>query len=204
MSITATIGSSYSVGGIAFTSTVTRSAAGQIGQVISLPAGAAGAVSAAGVDGLADGHGFEASGVINVHWDDPADGTRKCRRGLTVDVANANDIEFDETPAGEGDALPAEDTPVVVSGQTTLDVDFDGDKARVMAVKSGGEAVVDFRDEAASLAAVNLVAGEAWSWVADQGVSNPLTGDPVDSIVLSNASTTATTVNIGVLYDSDT
>jgi len=200
--LTATIASTFSVGGIAFTSQASRSAAGQIGHNITLPAGVAGAISAAGVDGLATGHGIAGSDVVDVHWTDPADGTHKCRRGLTVDTANANDIEFDETPTGEGDALPAEDTAVIVGLQVEVNTDFDGDDMEIVAVRSSQRAVIDFRDAAASLSAVKLPAAEAWSWVSGQGVANPLTGDPVDKAVASNGSTTAATLNLGILYAS--
>jgi len=39
-----------------------------------------------------------------------------------------------------------------------------------------------------------------WPW----GVTNPLTGDPVGQIMVSNGDSTGTaTVKIGVLYDSE-
>lgn len=200
--LTATIAATYTVGGISFTSQASRQAVGQIGHVLTLPAGVAGAISAAGVDGLADGHGFEALDVVDVHWTDPADGSHKCRRGVTIDTANANDIEFDNDPAAEGDALPAEDTAVVVAQRAEINTDFDGDDAKVVAARCGQRAVVDFRSAAASLSAVKLPAAEAWSWMSDQGVANPLTGDPVDKAVASNGSTTAAALNLGILYDS--
>lgn len=200
--LTATITSSYSVGGIAFVSTASRQAEGQIGHVLTLPAGVAGAISAAGVDGLATGHGILDTDTVDVHWDDPTDGSHKCRRGLAVDTVAANAITFDNDPAAEGDALPAEDTAVVVSLRVTVNTDFDGDDVEVVAARCTQRAVVDFRAAAASLAAVKLPAGEAWSWMSDQGAANPLTGDPVDTVVASNGTVTEATLNLGALYQS--
>lgn len=199
---TGTIAASITVGGITFASNVSRQAEGNISHVVALPAGLAGAISATGVDGLATGHGLQAADVIDVHWTDPSDGTHKCRRGITIDTANANDIAFDETPAGAGDTLPAEDTAVVVSKQVTVTTAFDGDNAEIVAAKATQRGSVDFRSASASLAAVKLTAGEAWSWVSGQSAANPLTGDPVASIQASNGSTTAAMLYVGVLYQS--
>lgn len=199
---TGRISASIVVGGIQFSSSVSRQAEGQVSHVVVLPAGVAGAISAAGVDGLATDHGIAGSDVVDVHWTDPADGTHKCRRGLLVDTANANDIEFDETPAGEGDELPAEDTAVIVSVQVAIETDWDGDDVEMIAAKMTARGVADFRAAAASVAAVKMVSGEAWSWVSDQGVDNPLTGDPVASVIVSNGMTASATFYLGLLYQS--
>ena len=200
---TGQIVSSIVVGGIQFTSTVSRTAEGQVSQVVVIPAGQAGAISATGVDGLTTGHGIIATDVIDVHWTHPADGvTHKCRRGLLVDSATANAIVFDETPVGEGDALPAEDTAVVVSVQVIVETDWDGDLLEMIAAKNTARAMADFRAAAASIMALKQVAGEAWSWASGQGIANPLTGDPVSSVVLSNGSTAAATFYLGLLYQS--
>jgi len=199
---TGQIVSSIVVGGIQFSSSVSRSAEGQISHSVVLPAGIAGAISAAGVDGLPTGHGIVATDIIDVHWSDPSTGDHKCRCGLTVDTDAANAITFDETPAGVGDTLPAEDTAVVVSLRTTIDTDWDGDLLEMIAAKNTVRALADFRSASASIMALKQVAGEAWSWVSNQGIANPVTGDPISSIVISNGSTTAGTFYIGLLYQS--
>jgi hypothetical protein len=198
---TSTITGSVSVGGINFTSRVSRSAEGQVSHIVDLDAGQAGDISAAGVDELTTGHGIEAADVVDVHW--VAAGVQKCRRGLLVDVANANDIEFDEVPAGEGDALPAVDTEVVVSVQVEINTDFDGDDVELIGCMSTKMGMADFRnDTPASLSAVKLVSGEAWTWASGQNIANPLTGDPVDKIIVSNGEVAAARIYVGVLYQS--
>ncbi len=198
---TCTISASVSVGGINFTSLVSRQAEGQVSHIVDIDAGQTGDISAAGVDGLDTGHGIEAADVVDVHW--VAAGVQKCRRGLLVDVANANDIEFDEVPAGEGDALPAVDTEVVVGVQVEINTDFDGDDVELIAVMMTKMGMADFRDVGpVSLAAVKLVGNEAWSWASDQNIANPLTGNPVDMIVVSNGIAATARIYVGVLYQS--
>ena len=200
---TATVASTVVIGGISFNSGLARQAEGNIGQIVTLPAGVAGAVSPTGVDGLATGHGFQADDVIDVHWTDPTDGvSHKCRRGVKVDTASANAITFDNSPAAEGDALPAEDTAVVVARQVSINTDFDGDDVVIVGAKADQRAMVDFRSAAVSLAAKKLAACEAFLWASNWGFANPLAGDPVDVVKCSNGTTTSATLYLGLLYDS--
>ncbi len=53
-----------------------------------------------------------------------------------------------------------------------------------------------------SLEAVELAANEVWWWVSGQNVANPLTGDAVDEVLVSNGSTDTATFRLAVLYDS--
>lgn len=162
----------------------------------------AGAISATGVDGLATGHGLQVSDLIDVHWTDPVDGTHKCRRGITVDVSNENDIEFDDVPAAEGDALPDTDTAVVVGLQVEIDTDFAGNNVEMVACRITQRAIADFRAVAASVVAVKLAAAEAWHWISGQNIANPLADELVDVVRVSNGSIATATVELGVLYQS--
>lgn len=194
--------STINVGGMSFVSTVSRDGEGQISHQVSLAAGKAGAISASGVDGLPTGHGFVQNDIIDVHWVD-ADGVPKCRYGITVDSAATNAITFDDTPNAAGDALPAEDWAVVVSLQTLIDTDFDGDNVALIAAMSSKQARICFEKEAGTvIKSVNVPANEAWMWASNQGVANPLTGDPVGKIIVSNGSASAATVVVGLVYSS--
>lgn len=199
---TGRISSTISVGGISFAASVSRQAEGQVSHIVDLPAGLAGAISAAGVDGLPTGHGLVQSDVIDVHWTDPGDSSHKCRRGLVVDVTSTNAIEFDEEPEGEGDALPAVETPVVVGKQVPIDTDWLGELVELIAIKATKRAVADFREAAASKVAVKLVANEAWSWASGQGVDNPFLGEAIAGMAVSNGSTEAAIFYCGLLYQS--
>lgn len=201
---TGQITSNIVVGGIQFSSTVSREADGQIGHSTALAAGIAGVMGDAGVDidGITAGHGLLAADIIDVHWTDAA-GLHKCRKGITIDTANANDVVFDEAPAGTGDAYPAAEWAVIIGVQVVIDTDFDGDLNEMIACKSTVRANADFQeDDNTLLLAVKLVAGEAWSWCSDQSIANPLTGNAVGQIKVSNGSITAGTFYCGVLYQS--
>ena len=119
-----------------------------------------------------------------------------------MDGTATNAITFYETPACEGDELPAEDTEVVVSVQVPIVSAFDGDQLMIVAAKSGTRSIVDFRTSAASSLAQKLVAGEPFTWATDQGVTNPMAGDDIASMVASNGAVTATTLYISALLNS--
>jgi hypothetical protein len=62
----------------------------------------------------------------------------------------------------------------------------------------------DFIDSGtSSLHEAELLANEPWFWFSGVGFTNPLTGNPVDKLLVTNAdSANAATVKLGVLYDS--
>jgi hypothetical protein len=203
---TAKLSGTISVAGLSFPTVVSRSAEGQIGQIIPLPAGKAGAMTAGslGVDGLPTGHGLVHNDVIDIHWVNPT-GIPQCHRGVVVETPpGVNAITFDVGVAGEGDALPAEDTDVVVSKQVVVDVAFDADSAKFMAARCNVNAMVNFRDDSHVSHLARLLTGnEAWAWADGGSEANPLLGDTIETIHCSNASSvTAGTLHIGVLYDS--
>ena len=190
------------IGGVGFTGYTTRQAEGTLNQDVILPAGVAGAVSAAGVDGLATGHGFVQGNVLDVHW--TAAGVRKCRRGVTVDTATANAITFDNDPAASGDALPAEDTPVVVSRRTVIVAAWAGDETVMAAIYASAPCAVEFMDADASVLAVKLDAQGTYAYADGQDVANPFAGADLSSIIVSNGSADVNAIRVGVLYDSVT
>lgn len=199
---TGTLTVTISIGGIAFSGKASRTGEGSIGQVVTLPAGKAGAISASGVDGLTTGHGIIGTDIIDIHWDDPSDGSHKCRRKVTVDSAAANAITFDNSPAAEGDTLPAEDTAVVIAKQVTISQGFIANQLQLIGAVATERAVLDFRSSGASELAQKLVSKEGWAWAINQGVANPMSGDTIATMVASNGSTTAATLTVTGLLDT--
>lgn len=190
------------VAGLTFNISAPREAEGQVSHVVVLEPGIAGAISAAGVDGLVEGHGIQQGDKIDVHWSDPSSGDHKCRRGLVVDTAETTSIEFDESPAGEGDALPDEDTAVVVDVQTEVATSWDGDDLELLVCGATGRMMADFRTAVESKNAAKLASGVLSWWLSDISMTNPYTGDPITVIRLSNGSVAAVTFNCGLLYQS--
>jgi hypothetical protein len=202
---TGTIQQTASVGGLSIQSNVTRLAEGQIGQSVALPVAVAGTLSTRGGDTagtltLGAGHGIVDADVINIFWVD-VDGVYHCAYGATVGTVAGNDVPF---TGASGDVLPTEDDAVTASVVVEIDTDFDGDLAEIIAAGSTKLAHIAFRSVTPTvLKAVLLLAAEGWSWISGQGITNPLTGDPVNDVLASNGDTTAeATLQIGVLYAS--
>jgi len=205
---TATITRNVSVGGMSLPSSISRTEEGLIAHEITLAAGVAGAITAGqiGVDGLAGGHGIVGTNIVDIHWDDPTTGLHKVRYGATVDTANANDIEFDNNPAEEGDALPAEDVAVVVCVQQVIDTDVDLNNAKLVAVHCGQRAHCAFtNDDPATQKGLKIAADTTFIWNEGEGIDNPFIADAddlLDEINVSNGSIVEATLQIGILYDS--
>ena len=199
MSFTAQLHTVTQIGGLSIEGVTTRTGDGQLGYEIDLPAGTAG-VSENKTDAdtgdvtLEAGHGLSNSDTVDVYW------AAGMRYGMDAQVAT-NVITLD---GGSGDDLPANGTAMVVTLQVQINSDFAGDDVKMIVAQCDQRAHIDFQDSgSASLAAVELPADEQWDWVDEQGIANPLTGNPVDDIFASNgSSTTAAVLQIGVIYDS--
>jgi len=199
---TATIRYTASIGGLAIDATVERTATGQIGQEVSLAAAAAGSLTtrtndtAGTLTMTSESHGIETGDVIDIFW-----------TGGVAYSATAGEVDGTSVPFTDasGDALPAQDTAVVADVVQEIDVDFDGDLVEAIALTATRRGYFDFQnDTPASLENGELLAGEPWHWVADTGPTNPLTGDPVDKLLVSNGSSDGTNVvQLGLIYNSD-
>lgn len=202
----ATIARNVAIAGMNLNSSISRTEEGLISHEVTMTAGFAGAVTAAGagVDGLAGGHGIQVSDIIDMHW--TASGLHKVRYGITVDVSNANDIEFDDSPAAEGDAVPAEDTEVVVAVQQVIDTDVDMNNAKLVSIHCGQQAHCAFtNDDPATMKGLKIASNATWIWNEGEGIDNPFlaeTDDVLDEINATNGSVTEATLKIGILYDS--
>ncbi len=125
---------------------------------------------------LAAGHGL-VNGTYDLHWDGGS------RAGMTGTVAG-NDITLD---GGAGDNLPAEDSAVVVSTPVTINTFVDGDNMTLFGIHATKQASANFKDAgAASISRWHLADNGADAWQYGSGATNPLTGNPVATIVASN------------------
>jgi len=194
------VGITISIAGISIQSAVSRMAEGQISHEVQLPAGKAGTLTTrtsdtVGEATLGDGHGIQTGDVVDVYW------TGGVRYGVTVGAVAGNAVPL--TDSGDGDVYPAQDTALVASKQVTINTDFDGDDAEMFAAHCTKRAHVNFLDAGqASLEPVELAANEVWWWASSVGPTNPLTGNAVDEVRVSNGTTDAATFKLGILYDS--
>ncbi len=201
----ASIQKTISGGGISISSLISRTGDGQIGRDPILPAGKAGTLSTrtddnTGVATLSEGHGIADADVVDVFWTN-ADGTYGVRYGMTVGTVAGTAVPID---GGAGDNLPAEDYAIVVTKQVEVNVAFDGDNAKVLAVHANKLAHVDFQDAgSASLLALTLAPNEAFDWADATGADRPITGNAVATVKAScGDSANDATLKIIVLEDA--
>lgn len=194
-----TISSTIMVAGINVHSNVIRTDDGQISHELSLPAGKIGTLSTrtdddTGVATLETGHGLTVSNTVDVYW------TGGVRYGMDVTAVDGDNVTID---LGAGDVLPAQSTALIVTLRIEIDTDFDGDLVKMIAAHSNKRAHVEFLEEGdASILARELVANAAWTWISDQGVANPLTGNPVGKLQVSCGEAAVGELKVGVLYNS--
>lgn len=202
---TATISVSGSIGGVAVQGTVNRTAEGQQSHEVTLAAGKTGTLSTrtsdtAGTLTMSGGHGITDGLVIDIYWTD-ANGDPQVAYGATVGTVSVNSVPF---TGAAGTALPVQTTAIVACVVTEINADFDGDDVEAIIASANRNGHVKFIDSgAAVLKAQLLKAGEPWYWVNGQGIARPITGNPVDKIVVSNGdSTNAATLKVATLYST--
>jgi len=202
---TSTINITGSVGGVTIQGQASRTEKGQISQEIPLAAANAGTLTTrtsdvAGTITMESAeHDIETGDVIDIFWTD--NGVQKCAYGATVGTVATTSVPF---TGASGDVLPAEDSEVTADEVVEVNTDFDGDDLAIILLQSNRAGHFNFVDvEPASLHDAVLLAGEPWFWFSSMGYTNPLTGNPVDKLLLSNAdSVNAATTKLGVLYNS--
>jgi hypothetical protein len=179
-----------------------KTATGSIAQSQALAAAKTGSLTTRTLDTAGEltmttGHGITDGARIAIFW------SGGCAYLGTVGTVVGNAVPF---TGAAGDNLPVEDTAVTVQVMTPLDVDFDGDKAEIVAASFRRRGVVVFEDsDNAVLDAGDIAAGEGYVYVVGLSQSNPLAGNPVDQVWIANGDSDGTNAFVlGVLYQSDT
>ncbi len=197
--LTGKLTATVQIGGMSISLNAERTEEGVVLHSPPLTAGQVGTLSTrtsntAGIATLASGHGITTGDVVDVYW------SGGVAYGGTVSADDATTITF----AGlSGDVLPTQDDAIVVGKVTTIDTDFDGDAVEMAALGLDKRGHVHFtKNDGTSIMAQELTAYEGWSWVKDQGISNPLAGNLVGKILASCGEASAGALQVAVLYDS--
>jgi len=167
---------------------------------IELPAGKSGTLTTrtddnTGVVTVASGHGITDTDTVAVFWDGGS------RYGVDVTATGATTISID---VGSGTNLPAATTAVTVALQSSHAVAFAGDNLSVIAIGCIKRCSVEFLSSApASLLRYDIAANEGRMWVSSTDETNPLASDTVATVAVSNGSTTAATLRIGIVASTD-
>jgi hypothetical protein len=155
-----------------------------------LPVGNAGTLTRSdtdtGIVTLTAGHTITTLDIVDVYWD----GGIRYGMEATTNGTSGNSFQVD---GGAGDSLPATaETPIVIATQVPYSVTFDGDDAQLLGLSATQRSLVIFYNASTVLLAQEIVAAGGWGWAADLGITNPLTGDPVTSVTISNGSSVLT------------
>jgi hypothetical protein len=200
MGIVAKATTSLTVAGLTISSSIEREQESSDRIALDVPAGLAGSLTTrtddnTGVVTLASGHGILTDDVVSIFW---AGGFASA---ATVSGSTATTVTFD---VDSGDTLPIATTSVVVSKKATHELLLNGDSLDMFAIKNTQRCCIAFLDdESAAALTYEIAEREGRFWVSGMGFVNPLAGESIESVSISNGSTTALTIDIGLLKSSD-
>jgi hypothetical protein len=164
--------------------------------LFAVPAGLAGTLTTrtdgnTGIITLAEGHGITTSDLVSVFWPGGS------RYNMTVTSTTTTTISVD---VGEGANFPTVSSAVVVSKQLEYPISIIGDNITVLALVSQYRCHLEFLDGSdTSLLRYDLNATEGRSWIADQGITNPLAGDTVAAIRVAGGELVEDQLTLGLL-----
>lgn len=200
MTVAASADININVAGVTVKQRITRNDDQGTRLSLALPAAIAGTLStrtdaSSGVLTVATGHGIQADDEIGIFWEGGL------ARKATVASVTGTTITF---AVDDGDDLPAATTAVTTSVIQVFSLDLVGDSIIVMAIGNVGRISMEFLSSApASLLTYDIAENEGRSWIKSLDTTNPLAGDTVDSLEVSNGSTTAQSVDLGLLLTAN-
>lgn len=150
------------------------------------------------------GANFSVGDRVDVYWD--VGGQKGHRRGMKVSskTGDAITVGTGAGDVGSGDNFPSVNSDVVLSKCTELEMRFDGDDLIFLAVSGESRCLVVFADSSdVELHFVhNPLPGQVYTWYKDIGQANPLAGDVVSKVFVSNYATDSNkNIKIGVAID---
>jgi hypothetical protein len=141
------------------------------------------------------GHGVTTGAKLDVYWDGG------CRRNMLVGTVAGTAIPVD---GGAGDNLPAEDVAVTFMVPVAMELRFDGDDLKALAVSCTVPAIVVLTgdDDVEDYAIMMPNDGMAVSWDSESGVTNPVAGDVITKAYITHGSSAGTKeVAVGIATD---
>lgn len=203
MSFTFTKSSSFSFGSVAGSEVASVESEMAVQASITVAAGKPGTLTTrtdndTGTLTMETGHGIITGDTIDLYWDGGQ------RRNVTVGTVATNSVPID---LGEGDNLPVATTEIIACVVTEQPFIAEGDDLKaIVANFTGGDGTskcqVTFMDGSTVVGSAVLTPPYGYSWYTGSGITNPLAGDSVTGIQLSNGSETQSVViGVAVGYD---
>lgn len=145
-----------------------------------------------GVLTMAGGHGFTDGQRLDVYWSGGS------RRGMTIGTVATNSVPID---GGAGDNLPIATTAITAQVPTEEPVVVTGDDVVAIGLRFPLGGIAVFADESdVELLAVTLTTTlTTYCWAAADGGTNPLAGDAVAKVFISQGSTASTSTVSGLV-----
>lgn len=148
---------------------------------------------------MASGHAITTGQRLDIYWEEA--GVKGCRRGVTVGTVASLAVPF---TLGSGDNLPTNLTAVTAQVPAEEAFLVTGSNVQFIFAKATRRACIVFADaSSAELHAIEAeldgTTGGGYQWFTGNGVTNPLAGDAVAKVFISNGSSAATNaVVVGV------
>lgn len=147
---------------------------GQLSVTPTLAAGIEGTMNSGGdgVDVMPTGHGITTAQSVTLSWvagDSPLATANGVRYGCTVDSASTNEIIIS---GGYGDALPPENTVILVGVEQTLLFPLDGDNVSLLVVDCAERSSIVFHRTEAPIAGVSDTDGVVDGIVTGHGITD--------------------------------
>ncbi|MCP4248086.1 MAG: hypothetical protein GY778_13650 [bacterium] len=194
------------VGGETMLSTITRTGDGHAGFQKDLAAAMEGDLTTRTTDTTGTitmdaAHGFSDGDVIDLYW---TVGGVEGRR-YDVDLGTPTGDAF-PISGGAGDVLPAQDSEIIAQVQTVVNVaDFEGDLLQMIAAHSVARGRMSLWGSGPTLhLGLDMVPGELWYWLSGGTEANPLAGDTITEVRITQGSSAGTCLQkLGTVHDTE-
>jgi hypothetical protein len=202
MAVRATLSGSNALGGITFPNNQSIDGDGQNVQSVTVPAAEDGVLTTRTNDTVGtvtmdqSDHTIQTGDRVDLYW------TGGQRRGVVVGTVTAVSVPIS---GGAGDNLPLAASDISVAPTVELDMNVEGDNViTALAYLVGGGQVVfaDIEASETEIAVWFLGTGRTKTWDNQDGDDNPFTGSVIGRVWLSQKSATASTGNVGLLYNN--
>jgi len=140
---------------------------------------------------------------VDIYWN--VGGVYGHRRGMLVSSTGGSGpwtvtVGTSGGDVGTGDVLPIATTPVTICLCQTADFLFDGSDLAALAIVSAGKAIVVLAVAAGTeqYSALHTAGAGLTFWHNALGTANPVTGDAIAKVYVSNGETTVQDIKVGV------
>lgn len=163
-----------------------------------LPAAQPGTITSSTVTMTNANHGIATGNTVDAFWTDTG-GVARCRYGCTVGTVAGTSVPLS---GGAGDALPTGGAAIVLGLETAFNVGLPGSDVSLLLIGASTSGHCQIQNGAGTALVHQVIgSGAPVLWWSGQGITNPLAGQTVAKIILSNADVAAgNAITGGITY----